>query len=125
MRKRKKRNIQEYLMFCAMCFVLPIILFMTFSNIFAVHLMTERIAASVRNTVVLYAQYLDEKRNTLDNYLINLGMNNINFSEFGSSQNESQIWLAGTRLKNQVRSDESLYESILEGIFFIRKNTIF
>ena len=119
--KRKKRNIQGYLMFCALCFVLPIILFMASSNLFAMHLMMDKIASSVRNTVVLYGQYLDEKMNTLDNYLVNLGINNINFSEFGSSRKESQILLAGTRLKNQVRSDESLYEGILEGIFFYRK----
>lgn len=119
--KRKKYNIQQYLLFYAVCFILPIIFFMAVSNIFAVHLMMEKVVDSVRNTVVLYAQYLDEKMNTLDNYLVNLGMNNIHFSEFASSRSESQILLAGTRLNNQVKSDESLYESILEGIFFYRK----
>lgn len=119
--ERKKVNIQGYLMICAVCFILPIILLMAISNIFAVHLMMDRIADSVRNTVVLYGQYMDEKMNTLDNYLVNLGINNINFSEFGSAQNPSQILLYGTRLKNQVRNEESLYEGILEGIFFYQK----
>lgn len=119
--KRKKHTIQSYLIFCAICFVLPIIVFMAVSNLFAAHLMMEKIASSVKSTVTLYGQYLDEKMTTLDNYLINLGMNNISFSEFASSQKESQIWLAGNRLKNQVSNDVSLYESISEGIFFYQK----
>ena len=119
--KRKKLKIQGYLMLCALCFILPIILLMGGSNLLALHLMTEKIAASVRNTVVLYGQYMDEKINTLDNYLINLGMNNIHFSEFGSAQDSSRALLYGTRLKNQVRNDQSLYEAILEGIFFFQR----
>jgi len=121
--KRKKGNIKKYFIFCAMCFVLPIIIFMTVSNLFAAHLMMEKIAASVGNTAVLYAQYLDEKMVTLDHYLINLGMNHVSFSEFASAQEESEIWLSGNRLKNQVSSDESLYETISEGMFFYQKKS--
>ena len=121
--KRKKWNIQKYLIFCAMCFVLPIIIFMAVSNLFAAQLMMEKIAASTGNTSVLYAQYLDEKMVTLDHYLLNLGMNDVSFSEFASAQNEAEAWLAGNKLKSQVSSDESLYETISEGIFFYSKSS--
>ena len=72
---------------------------------------------------MLYAQYLDEKMVTLDHYLLNLGMNDVSFSEFASAQNEAEAWLAGNKLKSQVSSDESLYETISEGIFFYSKSS--
>ena len=102
----------------AMCFILPIILFLLFSNTYAIRLMRQQVASSDRNTIELYAKQLDTKLDSFQDYLVNIGMNRICFSQFSSATDKDEAQLRGYELQNEMKEELYLYEDVTEGVFF-------
>lgn len=115
-RQGKRHSIKDRLMTCAVCFIVPIILLLLGSNLYATYLLRGQVAASDRNTVQLYAERMDAKLSDIKKYLINIG-SDLSVKRLGASRNYDEKILAAYQLKNQFQDNLSLYESTIDGFF--------
>ena len=103
-------------MVCAVSFIVPIIVFLMASNLYAAHLLRGQVSASNRNTVKLYAEQMNTKFTDIKNYLLSLG-NNFAVEQVGVSKSYNEKILAGYRLQSEFQKGLSLYHTIVDGFF--------
>ena len=122
----KNYRIKDLLIFCAIAFIVPIIFFLVGTNLYATHLLREKVTASDRITMQLYTRQLTDKITSLESYLSNTGSNNILLKEFQSAKNYEERLLYGYLLIHQFRDQFSLYSSVIDGMFlYDSENEIF
>ncbi|MBS5214237.1 MAG: histidine kinase [Clostridiales bacterium] len=114
--RKKRHSIKKRLMVCAVSFIVPIIVFLMASNLYAAHLLRGQVSASNRNTVKLYAEQMNTKFTDIKNYLLSLG-NNFAVEQVGVSKSYNEKILAGYRLQSEFQKGLSLYHTIVDGFF--------
>lgn len=115
-RLKKRHSIKKRLMVCAVSFIVPIIVFLIATNLYAGYLLRGQVSASNRNTVKLYAQQMDTKFTDIKNYLLNLG-NNFAVEQVSASKSYNERILAGYQLQSEFQKGLSLYHTVVDGFF--------
>lgn len=115
-RRGKRHSIKDRLMTCAVCFIVPIILLLLVSNLYARYLLREQVAASDRNTVQLYAERIDTRLEDIKSRLVNIG-GDLEVKHLGATKSYDEKILAAYQLKSQFQEDLLLYDSTVDGFF--------
>lgn len=115
-RRGKRHSIKDRLMTCAVCFIVPIILLLLVSNLYARYLLREQVAASDRNTVQLYAERIDTRLEDIKSRLVNIG-GDLAVKHLGATKSYDEKILAAYQLKSQFQEDLLLYDSTVDGFF--------
>lgn len=110
-------HVKNLLVFCAFAFIVPIIFFLIGTNLYASHLLREKVTASNHDTLKLYANQLDDKLGDLETYLSNIGASNLLIEEFLASQTYEDRLLFGYLLIHQLSDDLPLYDAVIDGLF--------
>ncbi len=115
-RRNRQHLIKDRLMVYAVFFIVPIILFLIGSNIYATYLLRRQVASSDENTVKLYAEKIDKNLSGIKNYLISLG-DSLAMKQLAAARDYDQKMLAAYQIKNEFQEGFSLYDGVIDGLF--------
>lgn len=117
-RERKGRgSIRQILLVYALLFIVPIIVFLIFSNLYAIQLVRRQVYSSNKNTLYLYAAQIDASLTSVVNYLVELGTNDASLADMGAQMDRNERLLLSYTIKNKWNDDLTLYNQTVDGFF--------
>lgn len=113
----KKYTIRSKLLSYAVAFLVPILVLLLISNVYAMHLLRDQIYKANKNTLDLFAKQLDSDFLKMETYLVELGRNNDNFFRMTDSSTDNDKKLTCFRLQAEFEEELIKQSGSIEGLF--------
>lgn len=97
--------------------MLPLIIFLIYSNFYAIKLVRNQVSDSYKNMMTMYMNQIDNNLDAVDSYLSNLEASNNDLRIMLYSTNENDYSLAKMRLYNKIKEDINIYR-VIDSVYF-------
>lgn len=92
--------------------MLPLLTFIIYYNFYAIRVVHNQVAESYKNMITFYMNEIDNNLQNVDEYLINLYINDIDIQIMEHSSNKDDFDLSKMQVGNKISKDILMYKSI-------------